>query len=59
MAPGATTISGSYKMTQAGFTAAEAFIEARITSTTSGAQVFIIPAANGLEFFVGVTEGLR
>lgn len=53
MAPGVTTLSGAYVVSDK--VGIEAFIESIITSTMSGAQVFIIPSG-GNTCFVGVTE---
>ena len=56
MAPGATTISGSYKFTTTSLALAEVFVESIVSSLVSGAVVWSIPSANGTEFFIGITE---
>ncbi len=57
MAAGVTTISGAYTFDSTSLALAEAFIEAKVTSLTSGAYVFTIPSG-GNTFYIGVVEGL-
>lgn len=56
MAIGTTTVSGAYSVDdKAGI---KAFIESTIPATKfSGAHVFVIPAANGLQCYIGCIEG--
>ena len=55
MAPGQTTVSGSYRVNDtAGI---EAFIESKIGANTSGAHVFTYPEAAGQRVWIGVAEG--
>jgi len=56
MALGATTISGAYDFTSTSLAAAETFIESIITTSISGAQVFIIPSSNTQQYWIGITE---
>ena len=55
MAPGATTLSGAFGITDtAGI---ESFIETIITASTSGAVVFTYPVGAGQQVYIGVAEG--
>ena len=55
MAPGATTISGGFGISDTG--GIEAFVENIVTGTTSGATVFTYADGSGQKVFVGVVEG--